>query len=229
MQFNNGADVVDANRDKIGEVDRVVIDPKGGEVTHIVVRKGFFFPEDKVLPVDMVDYSDENVVRLKEVIQDADNLPNFLERDYVPLDTEEMGRRGYQARAEGYAMPLYWYPALGTTPMMWGSGYWGMYPPYEGITYQYPSELEENIPEGTIALREGAEVVDADGDKVGDIEEVLTDPKDDQVTHLVITKGLFNQHKKLIPANWIERMREDAVQLSVNAKFVDKLQDFNKD
>lgn len=54
MQFKEGTDVFTIDGDKVGSIDRVVIDPRNNEVTHLVVRKGFFFPTDKVVPMDLV-------------------------------------------------------------------------------------------------------------------------------------------------------------------------------
>jgi sporulation protein YlmC with PRC-barrel domain len=40
MQFKGGADVLTASNDTVGKVDRVVLDPRTKQVTHLVVRKG---------------------------------------------------------------------------------------------------------------------------------------------------------------------------------------------
>lgn len=37
MEFREGTDVVTAGGEKVGEIERVVIDPRTREVTHIVV------------------------------------------------------------------------------------------------------------------------------------------------------------------------------------------------
>jgi len=39
MQFKENAEVVTSSGDKVGRIDRVVIDPKSNELTHLVVKK----------------------------------------------------------------------------------------------------------------------------------------------------------------------------------------------
>jgi len=41
MQFNENAEVFTSTGEKVGRIDRVVIDPKSDELTHLVVKKGF--------------------------------------------------------------------------------------------------------------------------------------------------------------------------------------------
>ena len=66
MQFVQGAGVYTADDQQVGHVDRVVIDPKTLEVTHIVVQKGFLFTEDKVVPLDLIAEANEDRVALRE-------------------------------------------------------------------------------------------------------------------------------------------------------------------
>jgi uncharacterized protein YrrD len=219
MEYKKGAEVRNANGEKVGEIDRVVIDPNGGQVSHIVVRKGFLFPEDKVIPLDLVRDASSEQVNLSESI-DFDNLPDFTEVDYLPLDTEE-------AQTRGLAAPMYWYPTIGAPPLMWGAGHWGMYPP-GGAGYTQPVSIEQNIPEGEIALEQGAEVIDQHGESLGKVEQVITSRSGDQLTHIVVTKGMLDRKKKLIPASWISHIKEDGVKLCIDAKLVDKLKDYDE-
>ncbi len=41
MQFKRGAEGFTADGRKVGGIDRVVIDPRTREVSHVVIRKGF--------------------------------------------------------------------------------------------------------------------------------------------------------------------------------------------
>lgn len=82
MEFIKDAPVLTAENEQIGYVDRIVIDPNTKTVTHIVIRKGFIFTENKVLPISLVA-SGGDQVKLRE---DADNLqafPKFNEENYV--------------------------------------------------------------------------------------------------------------------------------------------------
>jgi uncharacterized protein YrrD len=226
MQFKDGADVISADGEKIGEVNRVVVDPGDGSVTHIVVRKGFFFAEDRVIPIEMISRSEDDEIHLNIHEDRMEELPEFLEINFIPLG-EEQG--GIHSTRPGTATEMYWYPMAGSAPLLGGGGFWGMGPQMTGYYYPQQVEREQNIPEGSVALEEGAKVITRDGENVGDVSRIITESEANQVTHLVITKGLLNREKKLIPANWISRVKEDTIQLKVDSKFVERLRDYQED
>ena len=84
-------------------------------------------------------------------------------------------------------------------------------------------KTELNIPEGTIALEEGAKVISTEGEKVGEIERVYVDEEEQRVTHLLISQGLVSKSRKLIPSMWVQSVSEDVVRLSVGEQFIETL------
>jgi uncharacterized protein YrrD len=215
MKLDENARVVTAQGESVGHVDRVVMDPRTKEVSHLVVRKGVLFPEDRVVPIGLIARSTDDQVTLREDAGDLQQLPIFEETHYVPLDDYERSR----IPAGRYVPPMYWsppYPAVG-----WGTfglGYYG--PPYVTRT-------EKNIPEGTVALAEGARVISADGQHVGNVEQVLTEPQADRATHFVVSSGLFFKTRKLVPANWTSDLARDEVHLAVGAHLLEALRDYH--
>ena len=126
MQFKEGAQVFTSDGEEAGKVDRVVLDPITNEITHLVVRKGFLFTEDKVVPIDLVQSATEERVELKGV-EDLDALPQFEETYYVRAEETEPGRaRAPGAYSPGYVRPYYWYPPPHIT--WWGTMPYGLYP-----------------------------------------------------------------------------------------------------
>lgn len=218
MRFTENAKVLAADGDKVGEVERVVIDPKTHQVTHIVVRKGLLFKEDKAVPVDLVASATEDTVALRPDAGDLETLPPFEEEHYVIVDERELARYGVDGPS--YPSPVIWYPPFGAAP------------PYvvkSGIGQADPvvATTQRNVPEGTVALEEGADVISADDEHVGDVEQVLTDPLADRVTHFVITEGLLLKERKLIPSQWVSTMTEDKVKLAVGSEFLERLPEYN--
>lgn len=84
-------------------------------------------------------------------------------------------------------------------------------------------ETHLNIPDQTVALKEGARVVDHDNVEVGQVAQVLTDTPSAEVSHFLIAKGLLVKEHRLIPAEWVESLTDDEVQLTVAADTVEKL------
>ena len=90
---------------------------------------------------------------------------------------------------------------------------------------QYVTQMDQNIPEGTVALKEGAKVITADGQHVGKVERVLADLSADQVTHLLVSRGMFPKETKLIPMEWVTTMTDEEVYLGVEEDTVKELAD----
>jgi uncharacterized protein YrrD len=215
LQFKENTEVVSSDGQKVGKIDRVVFDPNSNELTHLIVQKGFLFTEDKVVPLDCVESATEERVVLKEGQLDLDDFPNFEETHYVPVEdstsSEKGGSGGLRALAWYYPVPggAWWRQRSLANPGI-------SKPPYVRKT-------EVNIPEGTVALEEGAKVVSSEGEHVGNIERVYADEEEQRVTHLLISKGLISKSRKLIPSMWVDSVREDEVRLSIGERFVEKL------
>jgi sporulation protein YlmC with PRC-barrel domain len=148
MQFKQGTRIYSADGQELGHVDRVVLDPDTKEVTHIVIRQGFLFTEDKVLPIDLIDHTSADEIRISKRADEL-HLPQFEEMHYLSADELE-DYDPEQTHPAEYATPLLWYPPVGTA-------WWG-YPTYEGLSpaaVATPAVLERNIPKNSRGLGDG--------------------------------------------------------------------------
>lgn len=216
MQLRKGTHVYTWDNHEVGRIERVVLDPVTKEVTHIVVREGFLFTEDKLLPIDMLMSASEERVTLRQAVGDLENLPKFEETHYVP----SYGDTNQYPYNTGDPDPLVWYPPLGV------AGYYGA--PL-GTPEPYRTRTEQNIPDNTVAIKDGANVYSADGKHVGDVERVFVDAQSDRATHIVISQGLFFKERKLVPTAWLNIIGEDEVHLNVDSDFVDRLPAYHDD
>ena len=56
---------VEANDGKLGKLDELVLDPKSGEITHLLMREGYLWgKKDVAIPASSVDYSDGKCIYL---------------------------------------------------------------------------------------------------------------------------------------------------------------------
>ncbi|MCB0108439.1 MAG: PRC-barrel domain-containing protein [Caldilineaceae bacterium] len=215
MQFQENAHVFTADGREAGTIARVVLDPKTDEVTHIVVRKGWLFTEDKLVPISIIDRAVGNRIQLRADMENFDELPLFQETHYVaPGDIPEEGEPTV------YAPQLYWYPPSGAAWSGYYTSYYG-YPLAPYVTY-----TEQNIPEGTVGLKEGARVVSADGRDVGRVERIFTNDELNRATHLLISEGWFFPEKRSIPVDWIVSANEEEIRLSVKAKTLEQVPEY---
>lgn len=209
--FKENVAVLTADSDKLGHLDRVVIDPRTKEATDIVVRSGILSAKkDKVVPINLIDSTDEGEIILDRSAEDLEQLPDYIEEHYVPITGENRDRLGYES-------PV---PVL--------IGYYPYSVPGQVPAPSYLRKKERNIPEDTVALEIGAPVIDAEGDHIGDVETVLVDPETDRITHFVISQGLVLKNKKLVPTTWASQIDGTQVHLAVDAGVLDALEEYEK-
>jgi hypothetical protein len=91
---------------------------------------------------------------------------------------------------------------------------------------RYVKTVEENIPENTIALKEGARVLSADGEHIGNVERLIVNGDTKEVTHLLVREGILLKKHKAIPADWIGEAFEEEIHLVVDKKLLSGLPDF---
>jgi uncharacterized protein YrrD len=104
---------------------------------------------------------------------------------------------------------------------------------YEGaymfaLPYKVPEKLSvgfkhRSIPAGELAVKRGSQVEATDG-HIGEVNEFLLNPDNDQITHLVIQeKGLLHHKEISIPVSEIDKIRENIVYLKISKKKVEEL------
>lgn len=210
MEFKRGAGIYTAEGERIGEIHRVVIEPETNGVTHLIVQKGLLFPEERVLPISLVAEAHDDRVTLRPESDDLEELPEYQQSHYVAAKPAMPTAQPTPGVGE-----IYWYPPV-------GSGWMTGSPQHEPGS-KITEGSDKNIPEDTVAIREGAEVISRDEKSIGDIERIITDSVTDRVTHLLISRGLILKEEKVIPASWIQDIAEDRVKLSVSAEMMENL------
>jgi len=209
IQFQKNAAVLAANGEQIGSLNRVVVDLNTKALAGIVVGTGTLFDQKEVvLPIDVVAETSAEQVILNKDAADLDAFPP-LEEEHI-VDTEE----GVEHDSTGVIVQ----------PMLYGSPVFGT-PLQTPIGEEFVTRVDQNIPEGTVALKEGAKVISADGEHVGDVERVFTGIPNEKITHILVSRGTFQKKTKLVPIDWVNTMTEEEVNLRVNKVSVDNLTD----
>ena len=216
MRFLRGADVFTATGEKIGSVSRIVIDAKTRDVTDLVVERGSLLStEEKVIPVGLVDLENEDRIMLRETNQNVDDFLDYETTHYVPVENAGAPYENVEAN--------YWYPPVNFQLQV---------PRVGLISETVPNqvaETETSIPEGRVAISEGAQVLSADDEHIGNVEQVIADSESNTVTHFVVGKGFLLKEHKLVPAFWVANMDGDKLRLSVEARQFERLPDYNPD
>ena len=162
MLFEKGTEVFTADGEKIGTISRIVIDARTRDVTDVVVERGIFSQEEKVIPVGLVDLENQDRLVLRETNQNVDDFLDYETTHYVPVEHAGAPYENVEAN--------YWYPPVNFQMQVPRAGLVS-----EVVPDQVP-QTETSIPEGRIAITEGAQVVSADDfsrfGKLGVIAEV---------------------------------------------------------
>lgn len=211
MEFKQHVVVLNAGGQELGRLVRVVIEPKSNEVTHLVVRRGRLTVHDKVLPLERVEIGAEDGIIVRLTPDEFDQLPDLEATQFIAVDESKLGR-SEETDAARPLPAIYWLPTSPYSPLL---------PRVGGPAFRVTAQL--NIPAGTVAVKEGAQVIARDGKRSGQVDEVLTADKGDRITHVLISSGQLVKEKKLIPINWIETLGENEVHLSVGSSTIDRL------
>jgi uncharacterized protein YrrD len=209
IQLQKKATVLAADGSQLGSLERVVLNPESNVITNVVVRTGNLLKhEEKVVPIELVAETADHKILLRKEAGDLEGFPPFEERRLV----DEYGGRSKPGSSGGATPVVTGYSVLGTPMMSAPDG-------------RIVTRVEQNIPAGTVAMKEGAKVVSADGKLVGVVERVLADPTAEQITDLLVSKGFLVRDAKLIPIQWVMSVGEEEVRLRVSRESVEDLND----
>jgi hypothetical protein len=87
----------------------------------------------------------------------------------------------------------------------------------------YIAVKRQNIPTGEVALRRDARVEATDG-YVGQVDELLIDSNNIQVTHLVLLeRHIFQRREITIPISQIDHIVEGTIYLKLDRQSIEKL------
>jgi sporulation protein YlmC with PRC-barrel domain len=208
-QFAVGAKV-SCRSGSCGRLTRVIIDPVGRTLTHLVVE-AHHGETGRLVPLGLVEHSSPDQVDLACTRQEFDKLDPSQETDYLPMSDYYGGyARGY---GYGYDDARFW-PYYGYGGYGYGYGYgYG----------QGPGEVSyESIPAGEVTVRRDDPVHATDGD-IGRVAGLVIGSAGGQVTHVLLQEGhLWGKKDVAIPIGSITRVG-DVAEISMTRQEISEL------
>jgi sporulation protein YlmC with PRC-barrel domain len=182
-----------------GNVTRVVVDPIARTVTHLVVEPKHRQGLGRLVPLDLVvDVSSDGQVRLSCTLDEFERLDHAEETEFLP------GSGGHADYTAGEALSQPYYGLTGVI---------GDVP--QAITY-------DTLPVDEVAVRRG-EQVDATDGTIGRVEGLVIDPRNSQVTHVLLQEGhLWGRRDVAIPVGAVAKVN-DGIRLSLTKQQVEDL------
>lgn len=203
MIIDIGASVKTREGEEIGKVERVILDPNTREVEALVVHRGLILTRDVVVPLSLVQGADRSGVNLRIGRDQLRDLPDFVERHYVPRLSE--GAVNY--------------------PYAPGSMLFPLAPPYAvagpPVPYRQPDKETPTPPEG-VDISQGTTVLTVNG-PIGVVDELRTDALADRVSTIVVKKGMGLSKDAEIPIEFVEEVTDDQIRLSLTTQQVEEL------
>jgi|SRR5215471_1575558 len=185
-----------------GDVTRVVVDPVARAVTHIVVEPKHRQGLGRLVPLDLVEDTTEEVL-LRCTIAQFEDLDPAEETQFLP------GTAGYAAYGPEQVVAWPYYGLGGTA----------MDPALEGVS---PTVTFDTIPLGEVAMRRGEPVHATDG-SIGHVQGLVIDPHNRHVTHVLLQEGhLWGRKDVAIPIRAVAGV-DDGIRLSITKQEVENL------
>jgi len=188
-----------------GEVRRVIVNPVAREVTHLVVEPKGRLGLARLVPLDLIDTSGDQV-DIHCTLAEFAELESAEETEFIP------GSQGYAAY--GPEQVLAWpYYSLGGAGVVTDAA--SLQGTSQTVTY-------DTIPLGEVEVRRGDPVEATDG-SIGRVHGLIIDPRSHHVTHVLLAEGhLWGKKEVAIPIRSVTRV-DEGIQLNITKKQVEDL------
>ena len=203
MDIAIGADVVGTDS-KLGTVQRVIVDARTNTVTDIVVKHGFVWGNERVVPRGCVTGVDAGGVHINVDQQGFAAFNGYTDDRYRAPDPNYIGPPGF-ANSEFMLDEV---TAAGATA---GLGEPPSAPPlgFPGGQVLTPDDMQRPV------VQPGTDVRDSAGEKIGEVHEFAVDPDTGAPDRLVMREGFLFHTDTPLPIAWIDEISDKGVTLNV--------------
>ncbi|MGA7987553.1 MAG: PRC-barrel domain-containing protein [Candidatus Dormiibacterota bacterium] len=174
-----------------GHVSRVVVDPVARAITHLVVEPGHRHGVARLVPIELVEASGQNV-QLRCTIEAFEQLEPAEEAEFLP----ESNEYGTYDPEHVLTRPYYRLGAGGLGMSGLGMSNAGMGGTDLGATNVAKPALNDTVPPGGVSVRRGDQVYATDG-PIGSVHGLVIDPRNQHVTHVMLEEGHLWGHKEV--------------------------------
>jgi nucleotide-binding universal stress UspA family protein/uncharacterized protein YrrD len=212
MDISIGADVIGTDK-KLGEVHRVIVNARTDTITDLVVKHGFAFGTERIVPLSHVSKVENGVIHVDLDERTFGIMDGYSDDRYTAPDVNYEGPPGFSNT--DFLMDVT--VAEGPTAALGG----GPTPPmgFPGGEQVSPDDMVR--PE----VSTDTPVLDNTGEKIGEVHEMSFASEGGAPTRLVVRSGFIFHHDTEIPVSMIEDISDDGVMLNVSKADVEKLAD----
>jgi sporulation protein YlmC with PRC-barrel domain len=205
-----GDKVVSSDGHGMGEVKHLVIDPAKRELAAFIVDKGLF-DRGRVCDLDYVENVDGNQVVLRLSRDDANNLPEWVEQEFIQFN--ESAGYGGGGRTYDNAGGGVWYhmgPSGRDTPSTGASSFF-----QPAIVGDVATAIVSPIDESDIVVGKGTDVFSIDGYKLGKVDEIEFDDEG-KISGFSFEQGhIFSKKEFSVSVDDVDGLTSEYVRLKV--------------
>ena len=192
---------------KAGKLIKVVLDHHSHRITDLIVEKGLLVKQDRVIPVEAVQWVNENGILLSISSREMANYPEYREVEFAisePAVLEELG-----------------YKYVPGDSLTWAARY-GF--PVESYRPAIKERVREGVDPDRALIGRGTRVIGHDG-TAGYIDHLLVDDKSGEISHLVVRQGLLPS-QLVIPMEMVERIEDESVYVRASREELEGLKQY---
>lgn len=194
----------------IGKSVRIVVNPVTTTITHLTVRPDGLGESEHMVPLEHISESTADELTLDITKNQFYLLPLFESHRFLDLEETSLSSEDVEALPEAeMAMDhVFW-------PFVTAKGHLGTY-----------ADVPQ-IPHDELAIHRGAKVEATDG-LAGEVAELVINPDNGHLTHLVLHKGHFFKGRDIaVPITAVDRLDEDIVYLNIDRATIKDLPDLD--
>lgn len=201
---------------KLGQVERVVVDADSDTVSELVVKHGFLFGNERLVPLDRVQRADGSVLYIDMDEEQFSACDGFDPKRYRAPDPDYTGPPGFDAASgRDFNYDTVWAggPLLvfGTSSKPLG---------FPGGELQAPADVSTGM--WRPALKAGDDVLSSDFEKVGEVAAFEAEVASGKPTRLVMKQGFLFKKQTELPSEWLSDLSDRGVVLTVPKDTVER-------
>jgi uncharacterized protein YrrD len=213
MQIDLGMTVYASGGEKVGTVEKIVLDTRNKTIAKFIVHHGgMSHRDDKLVDVEMVTRDSEDGIYLDLPKTEFNDLPAYVEQEYVVAGHNDVTD-----------FPMVTPGAVGGGSYLIGN------PAMPGETYQETVndtffapvspvapvvETRSNVRDIDVVIDKGTDVVGSDGEKVGTVHDIVYGD-DGALIGFVVQKGWLFKKDMRVPVDLIAETGETEIRLNV--------------
>jgi sporulation protein YlmC with PRC-barrel domain len=203
MRLEFGSPVYSCDGQVVGTINRLILDSETEHVKAIALRQGHLLPHDVEVPITALEAGAGGQPRLLVPANQARQFPPFIESNYREATPQEV-RLSSDPSPEVLLPASYLYVSV-----------------TQGEATPHSRQVAENLAimftqhdvEHAI-VREGSAVRSSDGQRIGDLHELIFDDETGRLSHVVIRHGVVPRGTLTLPASLVAAVGDGVIELT---------------